>query len=556
MPHAHGRAAAGPDRASIERVPHRPPARRVPLRGAASVLLVLLTAVSARSSPAETSGLDVVLCIDRSSGMEQTDPHGSRLEGARLFVSLLRPGDRLALVAYDTAVEVLHPLEEPAGDRTPLLRALDAAGSSAGTSELGPVLRLAGELLQGSTARGKAVLLLSNGKEEAAEGPERERIAVDRSLEEIVAGLEGGQIRICTVGHAGSPDAAILSELSLRTGGRSFFVQGDPEQCAAFTKLFEQLAAPDSIPIREDGFFVDLSARELRVVLSKRNAETAVVLVSPDKRVHTFKRHSGDLSWRASRAFETVTAAQPMVGTWRIRHGVEPDSRAFLLTDLKLMLAAPSSTLFLGEEIRIEAWMQQGGDQSQKVPVAPGDLRVCAELESPPGVTGPLVLRDDGDGGDARPADGVFTALLRADLPGAYEVRVRARGLTFERQKQLRLHARDEALPPGRLEDAAGPKGRGPERRTGAAPGRAVAAVGTDRNAVANADPNALANAGPNSLAEAGADAEGDPGGQAAIDWPRVLFRFAGVNAALAAGCVGVEAVLRRMARRRRYDAA
>ncbi|HWI65713.1 MAG TPA: VWA domain-containing protein, partial [Symbiobacteriaceae bacterium] len=64
----------------------------------------------ARAETAAPAQADVILLLDRSGSMLKNDPQGLTDSGAQVFVDMLDPQDRVAIVAFDSDARVLLPL--------------------------------------------------------------------------------------------------------------------------------------------------------------------------------------------------------------------------------------------------------------------------------------------------------------------------------------------------------------------------------------------------------------------------------------------------------------
>jgi hypothetical protein len=97
-------------------------------------------------------------------------------------------------------------------------------------------------------------------------------------------------------------------------------------------------------------------------------------------------------------------------------------------------------------EIKLEVWLNEGPAGDKRTPLQIQDVRVTAEI-LPKGEAGISVpLHDDATHGDLGAGDGVYTAMIGPEERGEYLLRLRALGLTFEREKQLAFYIPEEEL--------------------------------------------------------------------------------------------------------------
>jgi len=112
--------------------------------------------------------IDAVLLLDTSGSMLATDPQALRYEGAKLFVNLLRPGDRVAVIAFDETARVVsqfvaHEDEAATKNLGEMVSKLPAAGQY---TDLLSAVEAARDLIkqQKRPEASAIVVLLSDGK--------------------------------------------------------------------------------------------------------------------------------------------------------------------------------------------------------------------------------------------------------------------------------------------------------------------------------------------------------------------------------------------------------
>lgn len=191
------------------------------------VLLLSLLAGLPGAVRAESSGAlraDVVLVLDRSGSMQKSDPDGLAATGAKVFLGMLDPADRVAVVAFDTTARTLLPLST-LEDGAPARAAIDAMGRPAGQwTDIRGALQAATHLLDGQATpdRQPAVLLFTDGRPEVQEGGDGLSPGYREELAATVTRLAGRSIPVFTVGLGQGADYATMGQIARGTRAESF----------------------------------------------------------------------------------------------------------------------------------------------------------------------------------------------------------------------------------------------------------------------------------------------------------------------------------------------
>ncbi|HYF94563.1 MAG TPA: vWA domain-containing protein [Symbiobacteriaceae bacterium] len=215
--------------------------RRLTLLGVISAAILMLPLpVPARA--AETAGpvqADVILLLDRSGSMVKNDPQGLADTGPQVFVDMLDPGDRVAVVAFDTDARLLLPLTS-VGDGTAARKALAGMGRPAGEwTDIKSALTAAlDQLGQPSADRAPAVLLFTDGKPETQ--PDGVPAGYRAELAETVSRLAGRAVPVFTVG-LGSADFATLNQIATGTRAEAFAAASAPQVVEVFTDVLSRV---------------------------------------------------------------------------------------------------------------------------------------------------------------------------------------------------------------------------------------------------------------------------------------------------------------------------
>lgn len=231
---------------------------RIPAGSPSVRYLTIAVTAPARERRRARPAVHAALVLDRSGSMA-----GRKIEMARQAVEhavrLLDDRDRLALVCYDTEIDVLLSATAASAEARTLaltrLRAIDARG---GTDLCGGWLRGADELTpradsapavapDDQAAPLRRVLLLSDGQ--ANEGETNPDVLARRA-----ADLRAQGVATSTFGLGADFDEQLMSRLAIEGGGHFYFI--------------EQPAQIPDVLASELGETLDVVARDARVVIS------------------------------------------------------------------------------------------------------------------------------------------------------------------------------------------------------------------------------------------------------------------------------------------------
>ncbi len=233
---------------------------------------VAITAFSGAGAGQVTS----VLVLDRSGSMADNDKIAAAQAAATAFVGLLRPSDRIALVAFNEAVQVAQTFT---GDATVLNHAIGDLEPDGGTALYDAVVRGV-DLLRNEPGR-RLLLVLSDGQDmrEASNQGQR-NYGSQHTLAEAIAYAEAAGQPVAVVGlgdraSAGNAgiDETVLQQIATTTGGRYLYAPQGEALTALYTSLAGEVQHEYQLTYVSPRPFYDGTRRDLRV---QTGASTAV----------------------------------------------------------------------------------------------------------------------------------------------------------------------------------------------------------------------------------------------------------------------------------------
>jgi len=234
--------------------------------------------------PLETEGIDILLCLDTSSSMTANDMDAERTrlevakDAAARFVAG-RKDDRIGLIGFARYPDVRCPLTLDHGALETVLLGTETVESDGpeDATGIGTAVARAAQVLDGSDARSKVVILLTDGEENVATADKPQEIAPIHAAQLC----ERLGVRVYTIAAGvGRPDAS--GALSRRTGGAFFEAQNAASMTRVYTAIdaMEKAVLEDPRYVFEERFLAFLAAGLVLLILG-RVLESTVLEVLP-----------------------------------------------------------------------------------------------------------------------------------------------------------------------------------------------------------------------------------------------------------------------------------
>jgi uncharacterized protein YegL len=387
-----------------------------------------------------TEKVDAILLLDTSGSMLVNDPQRLRDEGARLFVQFLKPGDSLAIIDFAETAKVVRPLTPYDASQAEQVGALISGLKTEGQyTDLLAAIEKATEVIE---AHGRAdakpvVVLLSDGKMDPNPAVGLAAARTQILLEQTLPALRTQSRRVYTLAFSPDADRELLQQIAAATDAIQWYTVSPNEVHQSFAELFLAVKRPQVIPLGAKGFTVDDKVSEATFYIN-RATENEVQVQHPNGQLFTSSNHPSNIKWFSSQRFEVITIEKPQVGTWRVSGVTKEEGFATILTNLRLItdwggvIEAKKSEL-------LQARLYEA-DKPIALPEMTGLIRYAYQITPTDRVAEPIVrdlLVDDGTKGDTIANDGIFAHNVLIEVPGEYELRIIAKGPTFERQLQI-----------------------------------------------------------------------------------------------------------------------
>ncbi|MDT3427101.1 hypothetical protein J2Z22_002637 [Paenibacillus forsythiae] len=188
---------------------------------------------------------DIVMVIDDSGSMQQSDPGNSRYSAARELVMRMDGDNKVAVLTFSDEATVVQPLTglSRPENRKQVTEAIQALRTTEGGTNLSGALSEAMNVINGdgSSGRGAMVILLSDGVSRLDTATELQAY-VDRGIAVNTIGL--------SLSDPSGP--ALLKDIAATTGGQYYDVEGANRLADVFRQIYDRLGDRTLLTERTD----------------------------------------------------------------------------------------------------------------------------------------------------------------------------------------------------------------------------------------------------------------------------------------------------------------
>ena len=411
-------------------------------------LCVFLGALHAEQRELKTDTpehIDAVLLLDNSGSMLLTDPERLRVEGAKLFIQLLKAGDRLAIIEFARDAKVILPLTEFDPNKVEeLTKQISKLDSSGQYTDLFSGVKAAQELLKKDARKGSSqlIILMSDGKMDPDPSLSTVQSRNNELFNAVIPDLKSQEIKVHTLSFSEQADRDILAQIAAGSEGMSMYTPDASKIHESYANLFLAVKKPQVLPLTARGFRVDANVQEATFYIN-RETGAELSIQSPLGIKYGPGVTDEKVRWFRGQKFDVITVISPEPGDWQVVGLPSQDGFATVLTSLKLVTDWPSS-INSEEEMLLQARLYEA-EKPVVLPEMTGAVNYAFQITPTDKISEPVVkefLHDDGKDGDKIADDGIFSALVRLNDPGEYTLKVVAHAPTFDRYQQIPFRVR------------------------------------------------------------------------------------------------------------------
>lgn len=392
----------------------------------------------------------VIILLDASGSMKQSDPQFLRREATKLLITLLRQGDRILLAEFGEGVRGLtdEALTLSPETRETLFRLVDRLSSrDKHTDILGAfayaVSRVASLPVEARRSFAPTVVLLTDGKDDMPGQGDRTAL-----IESKIAELAQLQAKVHTIGFPGTSDMRILEKAAKQTGGDLWLIYRAGDLLRGFFALSRVMG--NRWPLQEQS--VSQGLVELRL---PEWARRVTVCYLPDAATSARVKSATPINQEITTTFYQILKFHhlpsprlaltfPAGGTMLV------DGEETLLLQAEKGRKAPARVPFPFRAVISPA---KGGELGRPHFLSQTFLTLRLRQSGLPDIT--LPLYDDGHHEDGKPGDGRFGGFVPGLREGLWDYQVTARTVyapTLTAEGQVEVVAKPVAVrPPGRI---------------------------------------------------------------------------------------------------------
>lgn len=392
-----------------------------------AVGLAVCLAAQAGNAQAVEERPDVRVIIDVSGSMQENDPEQLSTSALELLVSLLPWGVSAGVWTFGEQVD--NPL--PLG-RVDAAWRDEALALSPALQPNQPHTDIEAALREAATAQANGwrhLVLLTDGMIDLppARGakPGIDDQSRQRLVEELAPAFADQGVVVHAVAFSDQVDLALMERVSQLTGGLSSTVQSPESLLGAFLDIFERIFPADQVPLIDGRFTIDPDVESFSALLFHEPDDGPITLVAPDGSTYLAERHADDMRWQVEPRFDLIRVPNPQPGEWRLEGETGGESRISVSSPLALRTNDLPTTLYLGFEVPVEAWLERDGEPASEFAET---LDVFMELHDSQGEVQTAI--------QLQPRDGRFAGVLPPPaLTGNSRLVIRAEGENFHRQR-------------------------------------------------------------------------------------------------------------------------
>lgn len=390
---------------------------------------------------------EVIVLIDTSGSMVETDPQNLRRPAVRLLSQMLPQETQASIAVFDSKAQSLLPFStvdaqwkdkasqqslniHSKGQRTNIEAGLKYALNSFSKD-----------------AKSQSIVLLTDGKIDVSKDSSQNMQSRETILNTLLPQLQQRSIQVHTIGLSQAVDKDLLQRLALGSNGMSAIAENADDLMKLFIRAFDQSIATDRVPLNDNTFSVDQSVKEFTVLVFRGAENKPSELITPSKKVLSANNVMNS-RWFSDKQYELITVSEPEAGQWQLVADTDPNNRVTVVSNLQLEVEGLPNNILKGQLVDLTFSLRDdNGVITNPALLSLLDINFKQDIlgATPQSLTAAVTSHSNDK--VLTPQDGLFHAKLAKTLsPGEHIFTVTVDGKTFQRQESKRARVFAQAL--------------------------------------------------------------------------------------------------------------
>jgi len=409
-------------------------------------------------SAAEKKALDIVLVIDKSGSMRQSDTDKLRCEASKLFVHLCSNDDKIGVIEFGNGADESFPLAFASNEnKNKICEVIDKIESNNNNTSIHLALEKSFKILKagssGQNARIPIIVFLTDGQIKGA-GDLPKGTSVERAMTSIDATcseMKAAGIRVMSIGLGKKYDKELLKMISDTTSGFLYESENPEFLIKAYKTIFmdisNRLMLTQQIESDEIKYKYPVSAdeKDAIILVSKKVYDSEMKLVSKKQiMTNNSQLDASKFLTMPARLYELIKVVNPSKGILDINLKYPQKSKYELLfiknLALHINLISPKgsgSEYYEGDKIPLEIQLYRLDGISIK------NSNFSIKLIATPPGGQPIEIRLNRDGD-------FFRSEFIPETYGSYNIKfvtsLNEQGTVFENYKELNLFIKQKEI--------------------------------------------------------------------------------------------------------------
>lgn len=285
-----------------------------------------------------------------------------------------------------------------------------------------------------SSTQQRSLIIVTSGFDGAhADAGDESRSHV---LAELLPRLRQNGVRIFTIAADQHADDALLSQLAVASDGW-FFPAADSDNLIQRAMIaIESIVPRDALPIEDGLVKIDDQVQSVTLLLYRNDPVLPPRLIPPLSDGFSQFNAPANVKWTTNDIYDLIVVNKPRIGTWQLDMPPNEANRAVIDAAMAIDVSAMPRNMLAREQRVINIELQKAGSRISDINVLE-HLALKAAL-----ITNGRDARlwyplDNGEGGDEKAGDGIYTIVLNQELrAGEFDLAVEVEGVSIKRRKQ------------------------------------------------------------------------------------------------------------------------